>query len=142
EHPEKLRETFKKWVGQAQVGDYVTIQAYLQYDQEIIETLQKIRLELTKRFRLATTSGFGPRFLHSTGQLHKGGPNTCLIIQLVDEPAEQLEIPETEYTFNSLIQAQALGDYNALKQLNRRVLRINLKKDPIRGLSHILELIS
>lgn len=142
ENPEKLRETFKKWVGQAQVGDYVTIQAYLQYDQEIIETLQKIRLELTKRFKLATTSGFGPRFLHSTGQLHKGGPNTCLILQLVDEPAEQLEIPETEYNFNSLIQAQALGDYNALKQLNRRVLRINLKNDPIKGLSHILELIS
>jgi transaldolase/glucose-6-phosphate isomerase len=142
ENPEKLRETFKKWVGQARVGDYVTIQAYLKYDQEIIEKLQKIRLELTKHLKLATTSGFGPRFLHSTGQLHKGGPNTCLILQLIDEPAEQLEIPETEYTFNSLIQAQALGDYNALKQLDRRVLRINLKKDPIKGLSHILELIS
>ncbi|WP_455281865.1 bifunctional transaldolase/phosoglucose isomerase [[Eubacterium] cellulosolvens] len=141
ENPEKLRETFKKWVGQARVGDYVTIQAYLKYDQEIIEPLQKIRLELTKRLKLATTSSFGPRFLHSTGQLHKGGPNTCLILQLIDEPVEQLEIPETEYTFNSLIQAQALGDYNALKQLNRRVLRINLKKDPIRGLSQILDLI-
>jgi transaldolase/glucose-6-phosphate isomerase len=141
ENPDNLCETFKKWIGQAQVGDYVTIQAYLQYDQEIIETLQKIRLELTKRFKLATTSGFGPRFLHSTGQLHKGGPNTCLILQLIDEPAEQLEIPETEYTFNSLIQAQALGDYDALKQLNRRVLRINLKKNPIRGLSQILDLI-
>ncbi|WP_455280188.1 bifunctional transaldolase/phosoglucose isomerase [[Eubacterium] cellulosolvens] len=141
ENLKKLRESFKKWVGQAQIGDYVTIQAFLQYDQEITEVLQKIRLQLTKRFRLATTSGFGPRFLHSTGQLHKGGPNTCLIFQLIDEPAEQLEIPETEYTFNSLIQAQALGDYNALKQLNRRVLRINLKKDPIKGLSEILELI-
>jgi transaldolase/glucose-6-phosphate isomerase len=141
ENTDKLLESFKKWVGQVQAGDYVVIQAYLQYDQEITEVLQKIRLQLTKRFRVATTSGFGPRFLHSTGQLHKGGPNTCLILQLIDEPAEQLEIPETEYTFNSLIQAQALGDYNALKQLNRRVLRINLKKDPIRGLSQILDLI-
>jgi transaldolase/glucose-6-phosphate isomerase len=141
ENLEKLLESFKKWIEQAQAGDYVAIQAYLQYRQEIIETLQKIRWQLTKSYRLATTLGFGPRFLHSTGQLHKGGPNKCLILQLIDEPAEQLEIPETEYTFNSLIQAQALGDFKALKQLNRRVLRINLKKDPINGLSQVLELI-
>jgi transaldolase/glucose-6-phosphate isomerase len=141
ENQEKLYESLKKWIGQAQTGDYIAIQVYLQYNQEITEVLQKIRWQLTKSFKLPTTLGFGPRFLHSTGQLHKGGPNTCLILQLIDEPDEELEIPETEYTFNSLIQAQALGDYNALKQLNRRVLRINLKKDPVRGLSKILEFI-
>ena len=81
---------------------------------------------LRDRLRLATTVGFGPRFLHSTGQLHKGGPNTGLFVQVVDEPAEDVEIPGKPYTFGTLIKAQAAGDLLALRDRDRRVVRVSL----------------
>lgn len=141
ENPEVLAEKLKEWLSQAREGDYVAIQAYLEPKSETTELLQKIRIELLYQLHKATTLGYGPRFLHSTGQLHKGGPNIGLFLQLVDESEEDLTVPETNYTFGQIIQAQALGDYYALKQLNRRVLRINLKKDVKGGLSQLLRLI-
>ncbi|HSK31514.1 MAG TPA: hypothetical protein VLA17_16255, partial [Candidatus Limnocylindria bacterium] len=89
----------------------------------------------------AVTLGFGPRFLHSTGQLHKGGPNTALVLQIVDQPGENLAVPETNYTFDALIRAQALGDFTALKQRRRRALRVNLAGDTAAGLRRLLELL-
>ena len=136
-----MSKAFKNWIGQVKEGDYVVIQAYLSSTPDTTDALQKLRLELLKRLRLATTLGYGPRFLHSTGQLHKGGPNTGIFLQLVDEPVKDLEVPETNYTFGTLIRAQALGDYQALKQLNGRVLRINLNTDIATGLSRLEELI-
>jgi transaldolase/glucose-6-phosphate isomerase len=91
--------------------------------------------------RLAATMGYGPRFLHSTGQLHKGGPNSVLVLQLVDEPAEDLPVPETDYTFGALIRSQAVGDLTALKQRRRRVLRINLGRDTESGLKQVLDIV-
>jgi transaldolase/glucose-6-phosphate isomerase len=91
------------------------------------------------RLGVATTLGFGPRFLHSTGQLHKGGPNSALILQIVDQPADNLAVPETNYTFDALIQAQALGDVTALKQRRRRVLRINLGGETLSGLDRLVQ---
>lgn len=105
------------------------------------KVLLEIRLEILNRIQLGTTLGYGPLFLHSTGQLHKGGPNTGLFIQLIDEPEVDLEIHESNLTFNILINAQALGDYKALKQLDRRILRINLKRDVANGLSLLNRLI-
>ena len=87
----------------------------------------------------ATTLGFGPRFLHSTGQLHKGGPNTGVFLQIVDEPSEPLPVPETNYSFAQLIRAQAEGDHQALKQRGRRVLRIQLGPDTAAGLRQLEE---
>ena len=81
---------------------------------------------LHERLGVAVTLGFGPRFLHSTGQLHKGGPNSALVLQIVDQPADNLAVPETNYTFDTLIKAQALGDFTALKQRRRRALRVDL----------------
>jgi transaldolase/glucose-6-phosphate isomerase len=141
EDPEKMTEAVKSWLDQVKEGDYLVIQAYLPPKPETTEALQRIRLELLNGLRIATSMGYGPRFLHSTGQLHKGGPNTGLFIQLVDEPTEDLEVPETSYTFGTLIRAQALGDYQALKKLDRRVLRINLKKDVAGNLSQLSKLI-
>jgi transaldolase/glucose-6-phosphate isomerase len=141
EDPEALAKALKSWLSQAKEGDYVAIQAYLAPTPDTTEALQKIRLELLNRLRLATTLGYGPRFLHSTGQLHKGGPNNGLFLQLIDEPIEDLEVPETNYTFGTLIQAQALGDYQALKRLGRRVLRINLKRDVAGNLSRLAKLL-
>jgi transaldolase/glucose-6-phosphate isomerase len=75
--------------------------------------------------------GFGPRFLHSTGQLHKGGPNTGLIIQIVDASDESVDIPEMGLSFRDLILAQSIGDYDALVNRKRRLIRIELKKGKI-----------
>jgi transaldolase / glucose-6-phosphate isomerase len=86
-----------------------------------------------------TTLGYGPRFLHSTGQLHKGGPNTVLVLQIVDQPSEDVPVPETDYTFGTLIEAQALGDFTALKQRRRRALRVNLGTDTKSGLKRLAE---
>ena len=71
--------------------------------------------------------GLGPRYLHSTGQLHKGGPNSGLFLQVVDEPGDELKIPGRDFGFAGLIRAQAQGDYEALKERGRRVARIQLE---------------
>jgi transaldolase/glucose-6-phosphate isomerase len=129
------------WINQTKSGDYIALQAYLHPKLETTEALQRIRSALLNHLGVSTTLGYGPRFLHSTGQLHKGGPKTGLFLQLIDEPIEDLKIPETNNTFNELIQAQALGDFRALKHLNRRVLRINLKKDVSSSLLKLEELV-
>jgi transaldolase/glucose-6-phosphate isomerase len=136
-----LSGAFKNWIAQAQSRDYIAVQAYLSPNADTTRALQRIRSGLLKHKQLATTLGYGPRFLHSTGQLHKGGPNTGLFLQLVDRPSINLSIPETDYSFNTLIKAQALGDYQALKQRKRRVLRVDLMSDVRGGFDRLLELI-
>ncbi len=125
----------------ANPGDYIALQAWLPPSKEITQALQKLRYTLLQNTRLATTLGFGPRFLHSTGQLHKGGPNTVRVIQLIDEPAQDISVPETDYSFASLIEAQALGDFHALQQRKRQVLRITIEKDGIGGLKRLTDLL-
>jgi transaldolase/glucose-6-phosphate isomerase len=127
-----------KWViNKAKPGDYIGLQAYLVPDAEIKKRLQDIRHRMRDRLHLSTTVGFGPRFLHSTGQLHKGGPRTGLFLQMIDSPQDDVAVPETEYTFCELFAAQALGDYHALLQHDRRVLRLNLGTDATQGLDLI-----
>jgi transaldolase/glucose-6-phosphate isomerase len=138
----KLASGLKTWISSAKPGDYISLQAYLAPSEETTRSLENLRFHLTSHTRLPTTTGYGPRFLHSTGQLHKGGPNTALVLQIVDEPGEDLSVPETDYSFSSLIQAQALGDYHALLHRKRRVLRVDVK-DATQGLkqlkTHILD---
>jgi transaldolase/glucose-6-phosphate isomerase len=110
-------------------GDYLAIQAYLQPTSEMQDRLQRARLALRDRHTVATTVGFGPRFLHSTGQFHKGGPDTGVFIQVVDPHREvDLAIPGKPYTFGALIDAQALGDLHSLRARGRRVARITLEQ--------------
>lgn len=138
---EGLAKAVKNWIDKAQPGDYIALQAYLPPTSETTEALQSVRLEFLRQTRLATTMGYGPRFLHSTGQLHKGGPNTGLFLQIIDESEKDLPIPETDYSFGNLIEAQALGDYHALQQRGRRILRVNLKTNIKDGLKQLQELI-
>jgi transaldolase/glucose-6-phosphate isomerase len=135
---EYLRTFFAK----AQPGHYVALQAYLPEEPEIQQRLQTVRIRLRDVFHLATTLGYGPRFLHSTGQFHKGGPNTGLFLQLTADDAEDASVPGTAYSFGTFKRAQALGDLKALQEHGRRVMRVHLGKDVIRGLdalSQILE---
>jgi transaldolase / glucose-6-phosphate isomerase len=108
-------------------GDYVGIQAYLDRTSETEDTLQRARLAIRDGYRVATTVGFGPRFLHSTGQLHKGGANNGVFIQVVD-PSRTTDapIPGRPYSFGTLIDAQALGDLRSLRGSGRRVARVTL----------------
>jgi transaldolase/glucose-6-phosphate isomerase len=137
-----LSNAFDDWLAQGKEGDYIALQAFLAPDEKTTKLLQKIQTELLERMGLATTFGYGPRFLHSTGQLHKGGPNNGLFLQIVDTASEDLPVPGADYTFGEIIGAQAIGDYLALKERGRRVLRVDLKKDVAGWLSRISKLLS
>ncbi len=141
EESEKLVDALRDWILKANPGDYISIQAYLNPLKEVTSALQHVRNALLNHTRLATTLGYGPRFLHSTGQLHKGGPNNGLFLQLVDDSEFDISVPEKSFTFGKLIRAQSLGDYQALKQRGRRVLRVNLRRDVIGGLEKLMYLI-
>jgi hypothetical protein len=108
-------------------GDYVAILAYLDRTSETEHQVERARVAIRDRYRVATTTGFGPRFLHSTGQLHKGGANNGVFIQITDGArSEDLPIPGQPYTFGTLIDAQALGDLRSLRNRGRRVARVRL----------------
>ena len=116
------------FVGESKPGDYFAINAYLPRNQEMIDVLQRLRVAIREQTHCAVTAGFGPRFQHSTGQFHKGGPNTGHFIQVVSDPELQIEIPTEGMTFGTLIRAQALGDYETLMARGRRVLRVHLSR--------------
>ena len=106
-------------------GDYVAIMAYAHQAPELDAAVDDLRRALMTRFGVATTMGYGPRFLHSTGQLHKGGPHSGLFLQLVEDVGEDVEIPGQPYSFGVLAAAQALGDLRALEASGRRVSRLD-----------------
>ena len=120
----------------ASAGDYFALLAYLPADPGTIETLQRMRGLVRDRLGLATSVGIGPRFLHSTGQLHKGGPDSGIFLQLTADPRRDLPIPGWPESFGTLIAAQAAGDLAALQGRRRRVLRLHLA-DPEAGLARL-----
>ncbi|MGA8274834.1 MAG: bifunctional transaldolase/phosoglucose isomerase [Thermoplasmata archaeon] len=135
----ELHRAVQEWTSVGRPGDYVGIQAYLAPTAETRGALEALRRRVLERQHVATTLGFGPRFLHSTGQLHKGGPPSGRFLQIVDAPKHDLAVPDTDYTFGQLIRAQALGDYQALRQKDRRVLRVDLGADVPGGLARLTE---
>jgi hypothetical protein len=124
--PDPERGDLRELLASARPGEYLAIQAYVPRNGDTQRALHGVRMRLRDRLKLATTVGFGPRFLHSTGQLHKGGPNTGLFVQVVDDPTEDVEIPGKPYTFGTLIRAQAAGDLLALRERDRRVVRVSM----------------
>ncbi len=124
-------------LSRVRVGDYVAINAYLERTPAVHDTFQHIRTIVRHAKQVATTLGYGPRFLHSTGQLHKGGPNSGVFIQVTADQRKDLEIPEEPHSFGTLAAAQALGDMKSLSTRNRRVIRIHLGLDIEGGLQRI-----
>ncbi|MBA4419730.1 MAG: transaldolase [Anaerolinea sp.] len=122
----KLKEIVNHVLAMGKAGDYTAINAYLPYDKSIIKAMDKMRRNIQKKTGMAATRGFGPRFLHSTGQLHKGGPNTGIFIQITREPLHDLDYGDL--SFGTLERAQALGDYESLVARKRRIIRIHMKK--------------
>jgi hypothetical protein len=130
-----------KFLRQARPGDYVSIQAYLPYTGEVADALTRMRQIIREKVGVPVTVGYGPRFLHSTGQLHKGGANSVVAVQLTYDPEEEVLIAGEPFSFATLIRAQALGDFEALQTHRRRVLRLHLGSDVSTGLKKILKVL-
>jgi hypothetical protein len=131
-----LEAAIQSLMGQVRAGDYVAILAYIAPDAEHDRALDAIRLAIRDKYRVATTVGYGPRYLHSTGQLHKGGPNTGVFLEIVGDDVNDIKIPGQPFSFGVLKQAQALGDFQALRNHGRRVLRVQVR-DVAQGLVKI-----
>ncbi len=115
---------------QARTGDYLAIMAYVQPTPKADRALADLRSDVTERYKIATTLGYGPRLLHSTGQLHKRGPNTGLFLQIVSDHHVDVLIPRRGYSFGALATAQAVGDFRTLRRLGRRVVRVDAGSMP------------
>jgi hypothetical protein len=133
-----LKDAIQALLKEINPGDYFALLAYLPPNEAHDQALESIRLTVRDTYRVATTAGYGPRYLHSTGQLHKGGPNTGVFLEIVGDDPRDLPIPRADYSFGVLKQAQALGDYQALRNHGRRVLRVQLD-DVEAGLAEIGE---
>jgi len=140
-----LDEALNSFLAQVQPGDYVALQSYLQPTDETTEALQQLRMRLRDYLKLATTVGYGPRFLHSTGQLHKGDSGNGLFIQFTADIQEDIPIPDkagcqsSKITFGLLKTAQALGDRQALLNAGRRVILFNLGEDIVGDIKRLTE---
>jgi hypothetical protein len=121
-------------------GDYVALLAYLTRNPKNDAVLNDVRAQILKSRRVATTVGFGPRFLHSTGQLHKGGDDSGVFVQITANDPKDVPIPGEPYGFSVLKEAQALGDLSALLNKHRRAVRLHLS-DPVKGLARLRDLI-
>ena len=129
-------------LGRIQAGDYFAINAYVAMNEETRAELQAMRHAVRDAKKVATTLGFGPRFLHSTGQLHKGGPNSGVFLQITSDDANDLAIPDQRYSFGTLKRFQAQGDLEVLAERGRRALRVHLGPDVHAGLQTLRETIT
>lgn len=138
---EDLFGSLTQFIDQYQEGDYFALTAFLPYSNGIYKILQDIRSSIGNTYKAAVTLGYGPRYLHSTGQLHKGGPNSGIFIQFTADDKLDLQIPGENYTFGILKRAQADGDMRALQNKNRRFLRIDLGANINNNLQKISEML-
>jgi glucose-6-phosphate isomerase/transaldolase/glucose-6-phosphate isomerase len=124
---------------QARPGDYLAIMVYGQETPQLDEILQSLRRRVMERHQIATTLGYGPRFLHSTGQMHKGGPNSARFLQITVEHQGDMPIPGYPFTFGVLNDAQSLGDFQALQSAGRSAARVALGTDAAAGVARLLQ---
>ncbi len=130
-----ISEALNNFLMQKKMGDYTCLQIYLNPSEEVDKATAKVRAAIFKKYKLPVTCGYGPRYLHSTGQLHKGGANCGLFIQLTEENLMNIPIPDelgkesSSLSFGELLAAQAQGDWHALKEKGRRIIRIHCQND-------------
>ncbi|HXO01869.1 MAG TPA: bifunctional transaldolase/phosoglucose isomerase [Stellaceae bacterium] len=133
-HATSLVAALKAHLGRAKPGDYVGMLAYIERNPAHIAAMQKMRLAVRDTKKLATCLGFGPRFLHSTGQAYKGGPNSGVFLQITCSDPADLQVPGAKYTFSVVKAAQARGDFDVLAERGRRALRVHLTNGVETGL--------
>lgn len=125
----RINQAVDGFAGSAEAGDYISVLAFLAPTEANRKTLEKIRTRLRSLTNAPVTIGFGPRYQHSCGQIHKGGANNGLFIIIIAEPKKHVEIPNQPYTFGSLIRAQGIGDFQTLQNHSRRAVLIDLGTD-------------
>jgi transaldolase / glucose-6-phosphate isomerase len=133
--------TLKAHLESIKPGDYAAFLAYVPMNETHEAELSTIRLAVRDRFRVATCVGFGPRYLHSTGQAYKGGPNSGVFVQITCDDADDLPVPGRRYSFGVVKNAQALGDFQVLRERGRRALRVHLGTDVKNGLARLRQAI-
>ena len=119
----------KAHLSRIDANDYVALLAYVEREPDHIDLLQDMRLKVGERRRVATCAEFGPRFLHSTGQAYKGGPDSGVFLQITADDAKDLPVPGQKASFGVIKAAQARGDFDVLTERGRRALRVHLKGD-------------
>ncbi len=136
-----LKNYLRAHLARLRAGDYFALLAYVEMNAEHESLLQTLRMTVRDRKRVATCLGFGPRFLHSTGQAYKGGPNSGVFLQITCDDANDLPVPGQKYTFGVVKSAQARGDFQVLADRNRRALRVHLGSDVKAGLTKLAKLV-
>jgi len=136
-----LKNYLRAHLARLSAGDYFAVLAYVQMNSEHESLLQNLRHAVRDRKHVATCLGFGPRFLHSTGQAYKGGPNSGVFLQITCDEAQDLPVPGQTYTFGVVKAAQARGDFAVLAERNRRALRVHLGSDVKAGLKKLADLV-
>ncbi len=129
-----LGSWLKAHLARASADDYVALLAYIERDAAHIDALQDMRLAVRDKRHVATCAEFGPRFLHSTGQAYKGGPDSGVFLQITADDARDLPVPGQKASFGVIKAAQARGDFDVLTERGRRALRVHLKGDLKAGL--------
>jgi hypothetical protein len=137
-----IQEAFERFLDEIHLGDYLAIMAFCDRTPEVELRLQEMRRLLRDRLGVATTLGYGPRYLHSIGQLYKGGPPTGAFLQVMVKPQGDLDIPGESFSFGTLFRAQALGDFEALQKRGRPLLGLVIDQDAVSGLDRILQSIA
>ena len=135
------KEYLNNFLNGLKPNNYIAINAFIPMTKLNEDILQSFRLKLRDKYKISTTVGFGPRFLHSTGQLHKGGANDGYFIEITSDIDFDLDVPGQGYSYGVLVNAQALGDLKALRSKDRKVIRINISGDLDKGLKFIADLI-
>jgi transaldolase/glucose-6-phosphate isomerase len=136
-----LKNYLRAHLARLGAGDYFAVLGYIEMNAEHESLLQRLRMTVRDRKRVATCLGFGPRFLHSTGQAYKGGPNSGVFLQITCDDARDLPVPGQKYTFGLVKAAQARGDFQVLIDRKRRALRVHLGSDVKAGLAKLAELV-
>ncbi len=130
-------EAIKKHLARINPGDYFAVLGYIERNHAHIETLQAMRVAVLEKKHVATVAEFGPRFLHSTGQAYKGGPNSGVFMQITADDAHDLAVPGEKYSFSVVKAAQARGDFDVLSERGRRALRVHISGDLTAGLAEL-----
>jgi glucose-6-phosphate isomerase/transaldolase/glucose-6-phosphate isomerase len=136
------KQALTQLLEQAAPNRYLSILAYTTPSPQMEAALRALRKAIMLRHHLATTAGYGPRYLHSTGQLHKGGTNSGLFLELIDAMKPDLPIPGKSYTFGTLAQAQAFGDLQSLETHQRPASHIALGRDPVSTIRSLVALLA
>jgi transaldolase/glucose-6-phosphate isomerase len=139
---DSAKVTISKHLARIVADDYFALLAYLEMTDETEELLQSIRETVLRKYNVATCLGFGPRFLHSTGQAYKGGAPNGVFLQITSDDAVDFEVPGQKYTFGIVKAAQSRGDFQVLLDRERRAMRIHIGSDVIRGLKMLNEMIA